>query len=178
MAWHGRTSLTDHVVGNVDLDLSLILEGHLALDTLVRLFLFGNKRRNQVSRVRKVPTTYLKVSQRGLASPRCPSTLSSPLPLTQASPGHRPPPSKGLFSCWSWDNFAVCQGQLPQKPGVWGFPCLQRQIHVSTHPSASTPPFQLGHHVPVGISCMRGVVCQLTRFGEYLDPELLACLMK
>lgn len=28
----------DHVVGNVDLDLSLILEGHLALDALVRLF--------------------------------------------------------------------------------------------------------------------------------------------
>lgn len=28
----------DHVVGNVDLDLSLVLEGHLALNTLVRLF--------------------------------------------------------------------------------------------------------------------------------------------
>lgn len=28
----------DHVVGNVDLDLSLILEGHLALDALVCLF--------------------------------------------------------------------------------------------------------------------------------------------
>lgn len=28
----------NHVVGNVDLDLSLILKGHLALDTLVRLF--------------------------------------------------------------------------------------------------------------------------------------------
>lgn len=28
----------DHVVGNVDLDLSLILEGHLALDALICLF--------------------------------------------------------------------------------------------------------------------------------------------
>lgn len=28
----------DHVVGNVDLDLSLVLEGHLALDALVCLF--------------------------------------------------------------------------------------------------------------------------------------------
>lgn len=28
----------NHVVGNVDLDLSLVLEGHLALDALVRLF--------------------------------------------------------------------------------------------------------------------------------------------
>lgn len=47
----GGRALTDHVVGNVDLDLSLILEGHLALDTLVRLFLFGNvRRRNQVGR--------------------------------------------------------------------------------------------------------------------------------
>lgn len=46
-------SLTDHVVGNVYLDLSLILEGHLALDTLVCLFLFGKERRNQVSRDRK-----------------------------------------------------------------------------------------------------------------------------
>lgn len=36
--------LTDHVVGNVDLDLPLILEGHLALDALVRLFLFGNRK--------------------------------------------------------------------------------------------------------------------------------------
>lgn len=36
--------LTDHVVGNVDLDLPLILEGHLALDALVCLFLFGNRK--------------------------------------------------------------------------------------------------------------------------------------
>lgn len=46
----GGHSLTDHVVGYVDLDLSLVLEGHLALDTLVRLFLRGDERRNQVSR--------------------------------------------------------------------------------------------------------------------------------
>ena len=36
--------LTNHVVGNVDLDLSLVLESHLALDALVRLFLFGNQK--------------------------------------------------------------------------------------------------------------------------------------
>lgn len=49
----GGSSLTYHVVGNVDLDLSLILEGHLALDTLVRLFLFGNERRTQVKQRQK-----------------------------------------------------------------------------------------------------------------------------
>lgn len=36
--------LTNHVVGNVDLDLSLVLEGHLTLDALVRLLLFGNQK--------------------------------------------------------------------------------------------------------------------------------------
>lgn len=39
-----RRALTDHVIGNVDLDLSFILEGHLALDALVCLFLFGNQK--------------------------------------------------------------------------------------------------------------------------------------
>lgn len=37
-------ALTNHVVGNMDLDLSLILKSHLALDALVCLFLFGNKK--------------------------------------------------------------------------------------------------------------------------------------
>lgn len=41
----GGNTLTDHVVGNVDLDLSLVLEGHLALDALVCLFLFGNQKK-------------------------------------------------------------------------------------------------------------------------------------
>lgn len=41
----GGNTLTDHVVGNMDLDLSLVLEGHLALDALVRLFLFGNQKK-------------------------------------------------------------------------------------------------------------------------------------
>lgn len=41
----GGRSLTDHVVGHVDLNFPLILKGHLALDTLVRLFLFGNEKK-------------------------------------------------------------------------------------------------------------------------------------
>lgn len=44
----GGHALTDHVVGNVDLDLSLVLEGHLALNTLVRLFLYERVRSSQV----------------------------------------------------------------------------------------------------------------------------------
>lgn len=69
--WEDIHSLTDHVVGDVDLDLSLVLEGHLALDALVRLLLFGNEK-NQVSRDRKP----------GLQKPgsrRCPS-VACPLP--------------------------------------------------------------------------------------------------
>lgn len=46
----GGHALTDHVVGNVDLDLSLVLEGHLALNTLVRLFLYERVRSSQVDR--------------------------------------------------------------------------------------------------------------------------------
>lgn len=49
----GGHTLTDHVVGDVDLNLSLVLERHLALDTLVRLLLFGKDRRNQASKDRK-----------------------------------------------------------------------------------------------------------------------------
>lgn len=45
----GGHALTDHMVGNVDLDLSLVLEGHLALDTLVRLFLY-ERVKSQVDR--------------------------------------------------------------------------------------------------------------------------------
>ena len=39
-----KRSLTNHVVGNMDLDLSLVLKGHLALDALVCLFLFGSQK--------------------------------------------------------------------------------------------------------------------------------------
>lgn len=45
----GSNPLTDHVVGHVDLDLSLVLEGHLALDALVCLFLFGNPKRKELA---------------------------------------------------------------------------------------------------------------------------------
>lgn len=45
-----KCSLTNHVVGNMDLDLSLVLEGHLALDALVCLFLFGNQKIKDLER--------------------------------------------------------------------------------------------------------------------------------
>lgn len=114
--WEDIHSLTDHVVGDVDLDLSLVLEGHLALDALVRLLLFGNEK-NQVSRDRKP----------GLQKPgsrRCPSVAcplpgipirSLPPPSDPTSPGHRLP-SKGLLSCRNWNNLAVTQSPLPQEP--------------------------------------------------------------
>lgn len=43
-----KRSLTNHVVGNMDLDLSLVLKGHLALDALVCLFLFGSQKRKEL----------------------------------------------------------------------------------------------------------------------------------
>lgn len=107
----GGHSLTDHVVGDVDLDLSLILERHLALDTLVRLLLFGKDRRNQASKDRKPGSQRPECLGLSQASQ---STLFPP-PSDSTSPGHRPPP-KGLLPCWNWNNFAVCQGQLSQEP--------------------------------------------------------------
>lgn len=96
----GGQSLTDHMIGNVDLDLSLILEGHLALDTLVRLFLFGNKRKNQVSRDRK-PCPQKPGSRCPRVAWPLPGIPIHSLPTSlpnSTSPRHRLP-SKGLLPC-------------------------------------------------------------------------------
>lgn len=115
--WEDIHSLTDHVVGDVDLDLSLVLEGHLALDALVRLLLFGNERRNQVSRDRKP-------GLQKLGSRRCPS-VACPLP---GIPIHSPPTSlrpgltrtqaafQGAALLSELNNLAVSQSQLSQEP--------------------------------------------------------------
>lgn len=78
-----KRSLTDHVVGNMDLDLSLVLEGHLALDALVCLLLFGNqKERNQ--RVRKKQKSKVSGQPDSRLSRRAPgrASLSHCLPTS------------------------------------------------------------------------------------------------
>lgn len=98
----GGHALTDHVVGNVDLDLSLVLEGHLALDTLVRLFLYERTRRR--SQVDRKPGPQQPDS-------RCPRVVW-PLPSTQSTL-FLPPSNSSLIR-----SQATFQGAAPpQKLG-------------------------------------------------------------